>query len=214
MIRGRGLTIDVGDDAYDDVPTVRLALMDVPTYPMDTWWWVSCCSWSSTRKERRQRLKVTASDIMFTNRFFSRFFTHGQVIETHRGKGVFQPAVDEAVRLVQSGAWVHIFPEGRVNQRTIHPPGGLFRFKWGVGRIVMDSKVLPEIIPMWISRESPSSPLRCAPSRRSSEFALCALCAGRDAYTHERRRPDVQASTKSCPRPGAGHDCSPEEAAD
>jgi monolysocardiolipin acyltransferase len=33
----------------------------------------------------------------------------------------------------------------------MNPPGGLFRFKWGVGRIVMDSEVMPEIIPIWIS---------------------------------------------------------------
>lgn len=36
----------------------------------------------------------------------------------------------------------------------MNPEGGLFRFKWGVGRIIMDSKIMPEIIPMWISGES------------------------------------------------------------
>jgi monolysocardiolipin acyltransferase len=35
----------------------------------------------------------------------------------------------------------------------MNPQGGLFRFKWGVGRIIMDSKVMPEIIPIWISGE-------------------------------------------------------------
>jgi hypothetical protein len=49
---------------------------------------------------------AVASDIMFTNPYFSRFFTLGQVIETYRGGGIFQPAVDEAVRLLQSGEWV------------------------------------------------------------------------------------------------------------
>lgn len=54
---------------------------------------------------------VVASDIMFTNPYFSRFFTLGQVIETYRGGGIFQPAVDEAVRLLQSGEWVSVaFP--------------------------------------------------------------------------------------------------------
>jgi monolysocardiolipin acyltransferase len=27
---------------------------------------------------------------------------------------------------------IHIFPEGKINQPTINPDGGLFRFKWGV----------------------------------------------------------------------------------
>lgn len=43
---------------------------------------------------------------MFTNPFFRNFFTLGQVTETSRGGGIFQPAVDEAVKLVQSGEWV------------------------------------------------------------------------------------------------------------
>jgi hypothetical protein len=47
-----------------------------------------------------------ASDIMFTNPVFSRFFELGQVIETFRGGGIFQPAVDQAVKLLQSGEWV------------------------------------------------------------------------------------------------------------
>ncbi|KAL7423930.1 Lyso-phosphatidylcholine acyltransferase [Cryptotrichosporon argae] len=100
---------------------------------------------------RNTRWTLGASDIMFTNPLFARFFTLGQVIETHRGGGIFQPAVDEAVKRLQDGGWIHIFPEGKVNQATTNPEGGLLRFKWGVGRIIMDSTVMPEIIPMWIS---------------------------------------------------------------
>jgi monolysocardiolipin acyltransferase len=43
---------------------------------------------------------------MFTNPVFSRFFDRGQVIETVRGGGVFQPAIDRAVKLLQDGEWV------------------------------------------------------------------------------------------------------------
>ncbi|WWD15915.1 hypothetical protein CI109_100339 [Kwoniella shandongensis] len=100
---------------------------------------------------RNTRWTLGASDIMFTNRFNNKFFDLGQVIETHRGGGIFQPAVDRAVKLLQDGEWIHIFPEGKVNQQGTNADGGLLRFKWGVGRIIMDSKVMPEIIPMWIS---------------------------------------------------------------
>lgn len=43
---------------------------------------------------------------MFTKPLFSRFFTNGQVIETIRGGGIFQPAVDKAIELVEAGEWV------------------------------------------------------------------------------------------------------------
>ena len=49
-----------------------------------------------------------ASDILFTRPFHSKLFNLGQVIETHRGAGILQPAVDEAVKLVQSGEWVSV----------------------------------------------------------------------------------------------------------
>jgi monolysocardiolipin acyltransferase len=65
------------------------------------------------------------------------------VIDTERGGGVFQPAIDQAVQLLQDGEWVgpslgraddqiHIFPEGKVNQASNNPDGGLLRFKWGM----------------------------------------------------------------------------------
>ncbi|WWC69460.1 uncharacterized protein I206_103400 [Kwoniella pini CBS 10737] len=100
---------------------------------------------------RNSRWTLGASDVLFTKPLHSKFFDLGQVIETHRGGGIFQPAVDRAVKLLQDGSWIHIFPEGKVNQEPTNPKGGLFRFKWGIGRIIMDSKVMPEIIPIWIS---------------------------------------------------------------
>jgi hypothetical protein len=39
-------------------------------------------------------------------RIFSKFFTLGQVIETIRGGGIFQPAIDEAIKKLQAGDWV------------------------------------------------------------------------------------------------------------
>ena len=62
-----------------------------------------------------RRLTI-ASDIMFTNKLFSRFFDNGQVIETIRGGGIFQPAVDHAIKLLQDGEWVG--PRSRVDGRS------------------------------------------------------------------------------------------------
>lgn len=103
---------------------------------------------------RLTRWTLGASDIMFTNPLFSFFFRHGQVIETFRGNGIFQPAVDDAIEKLNGGAWIHLFGEGKVNQPDTDPaqdPAKLLRFKWGVGRIVMETVNTPIIIPMWLT---------------------------------------------------------------
>ncbi|KAL4082003.1 acyltransferase-domain-containing protein [Scleroderma yunnanense] len=106
-------------------------------------------------KSRTRRWVLGASDILFTNPVFSALFRNGQVIESFRGKGVFQPAVDTAVDKLNQGHWVHLFSEGRVCQPTQYPHTcgmtHLTRFKWGVGRIVMEANVMPLIIPMWLT---------------------------------------------------------------
>jgi hypothetical protein len=37
---------------------------------------------------------------------FSAFFRAGQVLETFRGRGVYQPAVDTAIEKLNEGQWV------------------------------------------------------------------------------------------------------------
>ncbi|KDQ29026.1 hypothetical protein PLEOSDRAFT_167095 [Pleurotus ostreatus PC15] len=97
-------------------------------------------------RPRTMRWALGASDIMFTNPVFSKFFRLGQVHETFRGKGIYQPAVDAAIdTLNTTGGWIHLFGEGKVNQPSTYPIDPvtrkvhLPRFKWGVGRILMES---------------------------------------------------------------------------
>ncbi|KAG0699866.1 acyltransferase-domain-containing protein [Suillus ampliporus] len=101
------------------------------------------------------RWSLGASDIMFTNPAFSAFFRKGQVLETFRGNGIFQPSVDTAITRLNEGHWVHLFGEGKVNQPPDYPLTNgvvrLPRFKWGVGRILMETAVPPLIIPMWLT---------------------------------------------------------------
>ncbi|KAI0631668.1 acyltransferase-domain-containing protein [Trametes polyzona] len=107
------------------------------------------------RDSRMTRWTLGASDIMFTNPVFSTFFRYGQVIETFRGKGIFQPAIDTAITKLNSGEWIHLFSEGKVNQASSDPSSPsaarLLRFKWGIGRIVMEARQPPVIIPMWLT---------------------------------------------------------------
>ncbi|KAJ4472162.1 acyltransferase-domain-containing protein [Lentinula aciculospora] len=108
------------------------------------------------RSARFTRWTLGAADIMFTNPLFSTFFRYGQVLETFRGKGIYQPAVNNAIDKLNQGCWVHLFGEGKVNQpNTYHKDANgsaiLPRFKWGVGRILSSTALPPIIIPMWIT---------------------------------------------------------------
>lgn len=105
---------------------------------------------------RTTRWTLGASEVMFTNRFLSTFFRLGQTIETFRGKGIYQPAVDIAIGKLNQGSWLHLYSEGRVCQPNAYardPDGNatLSRFKWGVGRIVMEADIPPVIIPVWLT---------------------------------------------------------------
>jgi len=47
-------------------------------------------------------------------------------------------------RLNESGDWLHVFPEGRVNVERV----SLYRLKWGIGRIISELKTTPIVIPI------------------------------------------------------------------
>ncbi|KAJ7499244.1 acyltransferase-domain-containing protein [Mycena latifolia] len=104
---------------------------------------------------RTIRWTLGASDVMFTNPVFSAFFRRGQVLETFRGNGIYQASVDAAIDKLNRGNWVHFFSEGKINQPNTYPQrdgvAHLPRFKWGVGRVLMEASTMPVIIPMWLS---------------------------------------------------------------
>ncbi|KAF8423616.1 putative taz protein [Tirmania nivea] len=103
------------------------------------------------------RWGLGSHDICFTSRARSLLFSLGQVLPTHRLHksptglgGLFQPALDESVRLLSHPTqpqWVHIFPEGRVHQ---HPAYQMRYFKWGVSRCILEPPTTPFVIPIFI----------------------------------------------------------------
>lgn len=93
---------------------------------------------------KRIRWALAAHDICFTRKSHSTFFMYGKCIPCVRGGGVFQPAVDACIDKLHLGEWVHVFPEGKVNMEQEY-----IRFKWGVGRMIFESPVVPIIIPIW-----------------------------------------------------------------
>ncbi|KAL2920184.1 Lyso-phosphatidylcholine acyltransferase [Polyrhizophydium stewartii] len=97
--------------------------------------------WRTLLRAEDMRWSLGAKEICFTNAFTS--WSRG-VIPIVRGDGIHQPAMDEALALLNNDRWVHIFPEGRVNQSS-----EMLRFKWGIARLVMDAKTPPLVLPFF-----------------------------------------------------------------
>lgn len=94
----------------------------------------------------RMRWTVGAKELTFTNIFTGWFFSRGQVIPIIRGRGIYQAAMDEARDVLESGRWLHFFPEGRVIQYQAR----IDRLKWGVGRLLMECSKDVTVLPIML----------------------------------------------------------------
>ncbi|KAJ1719967.1 Lyso-phosphatidylcholine acyltransferase, partial [Coemansia biformis] len=90
------------------------------------------------------RWTLGAQELLYKHPVFNAFFALGQTIPTIRGGGIHQLAVEIGLHKLNQNRWVHVFPEGKINQGP-----ELLRFKWGVGRMVMEAERTPVVIPMY-----------------------------------------------------------------
>lgn len=114
---------------------------------------------------KQMRWTLCSQEICFMNAFTSSFFGVGKVMPIERGGGIDQELLIKFARRLTAGDWCHIFPEGRTVQtgklggRMIGPghtgvvpgvpEGSKFpTLKWGVGKLIAHSPVMPVIVPM------------------------------------------------------------------
>ncbi|CAF0800627.1 unnamed protein product [Brachionus calyciflorus] len=90
------------------------------------------------------RWSLAAREVCFSKPWHSLLFRLGKVLPIDRGHGVYQPVMNQILEELEKGDWLHIFPEGKVNETKEH-----IRLKWGVGRLVADSKVTPIVLPFY-----------------------------------------------------------------
>lgn len=103
--------------------------------------------WRTLFQSDQLRWALGAEELLFTNALFRWFFSTGQVLPIRRGQGISQPAVNQAVRLLEEGRWVHIFPEGRVVADK-DPWSTGKRLKWGISRLILEPKEAPLLLPL------------------------------------------------------------------
>ncbi len=90
------------------------------------------------------RWAVGAKEVCFSNPKHSLFFRLGKVLPIIRGNGVYQTSMNEVLKELNRGDWLHIYPEGKINMTK-----EFIRLKWGVGRLVADSKTTPLVLPFF-----------------------------------------------------------------
>ncbi|EDO40279.1 predicted protein [Nematostella vectensis] len=93
---------------------------------------------------RKIRWTLGAKELLFSKPFHSFFFSRGKIIPIMRGEGVYQKGMDFAIEELNSGQWVHVFPEAGIIEDH-----SLVRLKWGVGRLIAESSVTPVVLPFW-----------------------------------------------------------------
>ncbi|KAJ2356349.1 Lyso-phosphatidylcholine acyltransferase [Coemansia erecta] len=101
------------------------------------------------------RWTLGARELLYKNPLLNAIFALGQTIPTVRGAGIYQLAVEIGLHKLNENKWVHVFPEGKVNQEA-----QMLRFKWGVGRMIMEAERTPIVIPMFFSGTKQIMPLR------------------------------------------------------
>ena len=127
--KGKPLITICNHDACCDDPLIFGASMPISYFLTDL---------------KKFRWTLGAKEICFSRPWHSLFFRMGQVLPIVRGGGIYQPIMNEILCELNKGAWLHIFPEGKINMEKEQ-----LRLKWGVGRLISDAVETPIVLPFY-----------------------------------------------------------------
>ena len=91
------------------------------------------------------RWQMCATDRCFKVRALLPFFRAGRILPVLRGGGTNHHFVDDVVRKLEEGEWVHVFPTGKrdPDSRSLGP------LKPGVGRMIASCEQTPVVVPFF-----------------------------------------------------------------
>lgn len=98
----------------------------------------------------RMRWALAAQEILFHHsKYISSFFLSGQVLPIVRGAGLEQNTMRLAHSILQTGRWLHVFPEARVSPT---PATLLLPLRWGMAHLIMQyyesNQATPMLLPI------------------------------------------------------------------
>ena len=149
LLRGLNTTVVHGEEhlAAALARPAATALLSVTSHHScldDPGLWGALLPPATLADTRAMRWGASASEVIFLNRALAAFWGLGKVVPIVRGWGVHQPAMDFLLARLQAGAWVNVFPEGRV----VWPPAEQGRLRWGVGRLLTDCRAPALLLPV------------------------------------------------------------------
>mmetsp|Transcript_131959 Transcript_131959/g.299998 ORF Transcript_131959/g.299998 Transcript_131959/m.299998 type:complete len:367 (+) Transcript_131959:30-1130(+) len=120
---------------------------------------VASMPWRVLIDTSKIRWVFCTQDICFRRPILAGIASAGKVLPIKKGGGIDQPLLAEVQRRIAQGCWLHIFPEGKVNQcrqlgighydnRPASTAAEIGRMKWGVGKLVAHSPVPVTLIPL------------------------------------------------------------------
>jgi monolysocardiolipin acyltransferase len=112
--------------------------------------WAALLPWWFLRTDVFRWVLCT-EDVFFYRPWLQSILAAGNVMPLDRSGSLEQPLFQVFKEKLESGAWCHIFPEGRIWQswRFDKDEPHLGPFKVGVGKLIAHSKVTPVVLPLY-----------------------------------------------------------------
>lgn len=113
----------------------------------------------------KMRWSMCTDDIYNANPLLRAIFRAGKTLPVKRTRGMEQPYFKVFFDKLEQGDWGHIFAEGAIRQPWRFSKGEplLSDFRAGIGRLLLRSKKLPMVLPMYhigMHRVAPEAPVQ------------------------------------------------------